>query len=75
MGAINSMVITLALKAQIEADIKLYKSHTERNGNEQLYLDLVARYSVIDSKFKNKLSAICEIFNLIIFVIKEYKFI
>lgn len=50
------MVITPALKAQIEADIKLCENHTERNGSEQLYLDLVARYSVIDSSFKNNLS-------------------
>lgn len=50
------MVITPELKAQIEADIKLCENHTERNGSEQLYLDLVARYSVIDSNFKNNLS-------------------
>lgn len=50
------MVITPALKAQIEADIKLCESHTERDGSEQLYLELVARYSVIDGDFKNNLS-------------------
>ena len=50
------MVITPALKAQIEADIKLCESHTESDGSEQRYLDLVARYSVIDGDFKNNLS-------------------
>lgn len=50
------MNITPELKAQIEADIKLCDSHTERNGSEQLYLDLIARYSVIDKDFSSNIS-------------------
>lgn len=50
------MVITPDLKKQIESDIAFCEKHTERNGSEQLYSELVARYSVLDENFKNNLS-------------------
>lgn len=50
------MVITPILKQQIEKDIILCENHSDRNGSEQLYSELVARYSVIDANFKNNLS-------------------
>ena len=50
------MNITSALKAQMESDIAACESHTERNGSEALYSELVARYTVLDPSFKNGLS-------------------
>lgn len=37
------MVITPILKQQIEKDIILCENHSDRNGSEQLYSELVAR--------------------------------
>ena len=50
------MNITSALKAQMESDIAACESHTERNGSEALYSELVARYTVVDPSFKDGLS-------------------
>ncbi len=50
------MNITSALKAQMESDIVACESHTERNGSEALYSELVARYTVVDPSFKSGLS-------------------
>lgn len=50
------MNITSALKAQMESDIVACESHTERNGSEALYSELVARYTVVDPSFRNCLS-------------------
>ncbi len=50
------MNITSALKAQMESDIAACESHTERNGSETLYSELVARYTVLDPSFKDGLS-------------------
>ena len=56
MASIIDMVLTPILRKQIENDIALCENHTERDGSEQLYSELVARYSVIDADFKNNLS-------------------
>lgn len=50
------MNITSALKAQMESDIAECESHTERDGSEALYSELVARYTVFDASFKDGLS-------------------
>lgn len=50
------MNITSALKAQMKSDIAACELHTERNGSEALYYELVARYTVVDPLFKNGLS-------------------
>ena len=55
MASIINVVLTPILRKQIENDIALCENHTERNGSEQLYSELVALYSVIDSSFKNNL--------------------
>ena len=56
MASIIDMVLTPILRKQIENDIALCENHTERDGSEQLYSEIVARYSVIDANFKNNLS-------------------
>ena len=53
MASIIDMVLTPILRKQIENDIALCENHTERDGSEQLYSEIVARYSVIDANFKN----------------------
>lgn len=50
------MTITPSLKNEIERDISRCENHTERNGSEQLYSELVAKYTLIDKNFKNNLS-------------------
>lgn len=50
------MNITPMLRKQIEADITSCDLHTEINGSERLYSELVARYIVLDPKFKDSLS-------------------
>ena len=50
------MIITPNLKAQIETDISVCENHTDRNGSERLYSELVARYIILDPAFKNGLS-------------------
>lgn len=40
----------------MESDISACESHTERDGSEALYSELVARYVVLDPSFKNGLS-------------------
>lgn len=50
------MRITPALIGQMESDITACESHTERNGSEALYSELVARYIVLDPTFRDGLS-------------------
>lgn len=50
------MRITPKLKTQIESDIAACEAHTGRNGSEALYFELIARYTLLDSSFKNGLS-------------------
>lgn len=45
------MRITPKIKRQIEADIALCEGHKEIEGSEQLYSELVARYTVVDPSF------------------------
>ena len=47
MASIIDRVLTPILRKQIENDITLCENHTERDGSEQLYSELVARYSVL----------------------------
>ena len=50
------MKLTSTLKAQIEADIKKCEEHASRDGSEELYVELVAKYSVLDAEFEKNLS-------------------
>ena len=50
------MRVTAALKSQMESDITACASHTEQNGSEVLYSELVAKYIVLDPSFANGLS-------------------
>ena len=52
MEASIDIRLTPVLRKQIEKDIALCDNHAERQGSEQLYSELVARYSVIDASFK-----------------------
>ena len=51
------MILTPELKGRIEADIESCKNHMQKNGSNQLYNELVARYSLLDENFKNNLSS------------------
>lgn len=50
------MVLTDDLRKEIEDDIEKCKSHTEINGSEALYGELVAKYTTIDANFDKGLS-------------------
>lgn len=50
------MVLSSELIKEIESDISRCKAHTELNGSEALYCELVAKYSIVDPDFANNLS-------------------
>lgn len=50
------MKLSPMLKTQIEEDIVLCEQHIEPTGSERLYSELVARYTVLDSRFTEGLS-------------------
>ena len=50
------MIIVEALRKEIENDIARCTSHTERNGSESLYGELVAKYTIVDPNFEKGLS-------------------
>lgn len=47
------MILTDAMRKEIRDDIELCDKHTDRNGSEELYNALIAKYSVIDVDFAN----------------------
>jgi len=47
MASIIDIVLTPILRKQIENDITLCENHTRRDVREQLYSEIVARYSVL----------------------------
>lgn len=49
------MILNEQLVHQINEDIKLCDNHKSIKGSETLYNELVAKYTVLDSNFKNGL--------------------